>query len=84
MSEGLFFSLAHQALMLTFQLAAPPLLTIFFVGFLTSIIQAATQIHEPTLSFIPKVLALGLILWLTGPWMLHRLLDTTRSLWEHL
>ena len=55
--------------------AAPVLLTVLLVGVLVSVFQAATQINETTLSFVPKVVAAVLVLSLTGPWMVTTLVE---------
>jgi len=75
-------SLGQQALQLALMLAAPMLLVSLAVGLLVGIFQAATQINEMTLSFIPKVLALAATLTLAGPWMLQLLTEFTRRLLE--
>jgi flagellar biosynthesis protein FliQ len=59
--------------------AAPLLLTILAVGLLVSILQAATQINEATLSFIPKLLAVVAVLVIAGPWSLSVLIDYLRG-----
>jgi flagellar biosynthetic protein FliQ len=73
-------SLAQQALQVTLLMAAPPLLAALLMGLLVSVFQAATQINEMTLSFIPKLLAIFVVLVLFGPWMLGILLDYIRGL----
>jgi flagellar biosynthetic protein FliQ len=73
-------SLAQQALQVTLLMAAPPLLAALLTGLLVSVFQAATQINEMTLSFIPKLLAIFVVLVLFGPWMLSVLLDYVREL----
>ena len=73
-------SLAQQALQVTLLMAAPPLLAALLTGLLVSVFQAATQINEMTLSFIPKLLAIFIVLVLFGPWMLGILLDYIRQL----
>ena len=73
-------NLAQQALQVTLLLAAPPLLAALLTGLLVSVFQAATQINEMTLSFIPKLLAIFIVLVLFGPWMLSVLLDYIREL----
>ena len=73
-------SLAQQALQVTLLLAAPPLLAALLTGLLVSVFQAATQINEMTLSFIPKLLAIFVVLVLFGPWMLSIVLDYIREL----
>jgi flagellar biosynthetic protein FliQ len=59
----------------------PLLLVGLVVGLVVSIFQAVTQIQEMTLTFIPKILALGLVLMIAGPWMLGQLLTYTENLW---
>jgi len=63
-------TIAQQALFVTLLLAAPPLLAALLTGLLVSVFQAATQINEMTLSFIPKLLAIFVVLVVFGPWML--------------
>jgi flagellar biosynthetic protein FliQ len=75
-------NLGQQALQLALLLAAPLLLVSLAVGLLIGIFQAATQINEMTLSFIPKLLALAATLTLAGPWMLQLLVEFTRRLLE--
>jgi flagellar biosynthesis protein FliQ len=69
------FTFGQQGLYLLLTVAAPVLLTILGVGLLVSIFQAATQIHEATLSFVPKVIAAVVVLAITGPWMLSTLVE---------
>ena len=77
-------SLGQQALEVTMLIAAPVLLAGLAVGLLVSVFQAATQINEMTLSFIPKLLSMLVALVVAGPWMLHTLLDYMRRLLENL
>ena len=77
-------SLAQQALWVTTLVSAPLLGTALIVGLVVSIFQAATQINEQTLSFIPKLLAMLATLVIAGPWMLQVLLDYMRRLFEGL
>lgn len=72
--------LAMQALMLTLKVSLPFLLAGLIVGLAVSIFQAATQIQEITLTFIPKFVAMGVVLFVAGPWMLDQLLVYTRDL----
>ena len=65
----------QQGLYMLLTVAAPVLLTVLVVGLTVSIFQAATQIHEATLSFVPKVLAAVAVLAIAGPWMLTSLVD---------
>ncbi|MGA7817309.1 flagellar biosynthesis protein FliQ [Caballeronia sp.] len=71
-------SIAHQAMYVGLLLASPLLLTALIVGLVVSLFQAATQINESTLSFIPKLLAVAVMLVIAGPWMLETLLDYMR------
>jgi flagellar biosynthetic protein FliQ len=80
MTPETIITLGQRALELATLLAAPLLLTALIVGVLISLFQAATQINEMTLSFVPKLLAMVLVLLLTGPWMLQLLVDFTRNL----
>jgi flagellar biosynthetic protein FliQ len=77
-------TVGRQALEMTLMLAAPLLLTALAVGLIVGIFQAATQINEMTLSFIPKLLAMAAVLAITGPWMLRTLVEYTRSLIQNI
>ena len=77
-------TLGQQALELTLLLAAPALLAGLAVGLLVSVFQAATQINEMTLSFIPKLVAMLAALVIAGPWMLQLMLDYMHRLLENL
>lgn len=76
--------IAQRALWLMLQLSAPLLLTALAVGLLIGMLQAATQINEMTLSFIPKLVAVGVAIVVAGPWMLRTLVGFTRQLIESL
>jgi flagellar biosynthetic protein FliQ len=66
------------------KVAAPMLLTALLVGFLISLFQAATQIQEPTLSFVPKMIAVAIALLVTGNWVLSELVSFTHQLFAML
>ena len=68
-------TLAHQAMIVALLLAAPLLLVSLVVGLLVSLFQAATQINESTLTFIPKLVAILATLVIAGPWMMATMLD---------
>jgi flagellar biosynthesis protein FliQ len=72
MSPEMVVTVGRQALEMTLMLSAPLLLTALAVGLIVGIFQAATQINEMTLSFIPKLLAMAAVLALTGPWWRQR------------
>jgi flagellar biosynthesis protein FliQ len=76
--------LAHSTLMVTSMIAAPMLLIALVTGLIIGMLQAATQINEATLSFIPKLLLLVLTLFVAGPWILRVLIDFTRSLYANI
>jgi flagellar biosynthetic protein FliQ len=69
------FNFGQQGLYMLLLVAAPILLTVLLVGVVVSVFQAATQINEATLSFVPKVLAAVVVLAVAGPWMLTQLVD---------
>ena len=73
-------SIGQYAIMVMLMVAAPPLLTALAVGLVIGVFQAATQINEMTLSFIPKVIALVLTLVAAGTWMLKTLMNYTEQL----
>ena len=84
MSPETVVTVGRHALEMTLMLAAPLLLTALAVGLIVGIFQAATQINEMTLSFIPKLLAMAAMLALTGPWMLRTLVEYSRNLIESI
>jgi flagellar biosynthetic protein FliQ len=73
-----------RALEMTLMLAAPLLLAALLVGLVVGVFQAATQINEMTLSFIPKLIALAATLAVAGPWMLKLIVSYTRELFESI
>ena len=76
--------LAHRMLLVTTMMAAPLLLIALVTGLVVGMLQAATQINEATLSFIPKLLLLVLTLFAVGPWILRVLIDFTRDLYASI
>ena len=77
-------TLAQQAMELTLMISAPMLLTALVIGLVVSIFQAATQINEMTLSFIPKLLGMFVVLMLTGSWMIGMLVDYVQRLFGNI
>src|SRR5450631_4203793 len=69
------FTLGQQSLYMLLMISAPVLLTVLAVGLIVSVFQAATQIHEATLSFVPKIVAAVAVLAIAGPWMLTSLVE---------
>ena len=80
MTPETVLTVAQQALTVATLLAAPLLLGALVTGVVIGVLQAATQINEMTLSFIPKLLALVVTLVLVGPWMLQEITSFTRNL----
>ncbi|MBQ0713809.1 flagellar biosynthesis protein FliQ [Paraperlucidibaca wandonensis] len=80
MTPDTVIEIGRQAIMVTVLLAAPLLLAALAAGLIIGMFQAATQIQDMTLSFIPKLIVLIVVLGLTGPWMLRTLVDYTREL----
>jgi flagellar biosynthetic protein FliQ len=81
MTSQTVLTLAQEALQVTVLVSAPLLLTALLVGLLVSVFQAATQINEMTLSFIPKLLAMFAALIVTGPWILSLLTEYMQRLY---
>jgi flagellar biosynthetic protein FliQ len=77
-------TLGQQAVEMTLMISAPLLLSALVIGLLVSIFQAATQINEMTLSFIPKLLGIFLALILTGPWMVNTIVDYIQRLFGNI
>ncbi|MEN9416849.1 MAG: flagellar biosynthetic protein FliQ [Pseudomonadota bacterium] len=80
MNAQLVFSTGQQALYLMLMVSAPLLLVVLVVGLVVSIFQAATQINEQTLSFVPKIIAAVAVLALAGPWMMTSLVEYLRRM----
>lgn len=77
-------TLAQGAMEITLVISAPLLLAALITGLVVSILQAATQINEMTLSFIPKLVAMFAVLVVTGPWMLETMVDYMRRLFSQI
>lgn len=77
-------TLGRQGLELTLMLSAPPLLAALVIGLVVSIFQAATQINEATLSFIPKLVGMFVVLIITGPWMVTMMVDYIQRLFNSI
>jgi flagellar biosynthetic protein FliQ len=84
MSPETVMAVGMRALEMTLLLAAPLLLVALVVGLVVGVFQAATQINEMTLSFIPKLIALAATLAIAGPWMLKLIVSYTRELIESI
>ena len=84
MSDTTIISLALQTMLVALKLSAPILATSLVIGFTISLFQSMTQIQEFTLSFVPKLIGVGIALLVCGNWMLHTLMDFTVDLFESL
>lgn len=84
MTEELVIKLGQDALRTTAMVAAPMLLGTLVIGLVVSIFQALTQINEATLTFVPKMIIIAIILIFAGPWMLDLLQNYTITLFESI
>lgn len=84
MTPETVITIGQQAMQVTVLLAAPMLLAVLAVGLVVGMFQAATQINELTLSFVPKLIVAVLVLILTGSWMLQTMMDYVRGLVESI
>lgn len=84
MTPDVVMAVGQRALEIMLLLAMPLLLVALVVGLLVGVFQAATQINEMTLSFIPKLLAMAVVMAVAGPWMLKVLVSYTRELFESI
>lgn len=84
MNEATVTAIATKAMSIAFKVSAPTLLAALVVGIIVSVLQAATQIQEMTLTFVPKMLAIALVLLIAGPWMMRTMADYARELFSIL
>ena len=84
MNEGTVTQLAVQAMTVALKVSGPFLVAGLVVGLLVSIFQAATQIQEVTLTFVPKMIAVGVVVIVAGPWMLDQLVVYTAELYRSI
>lgn len=84
MTPDVVMTVGQHALEMTLMLAAPLLLAALITGLVVGAFQAATQINEMTLSFIPKLIVMALTIVITGPWMLKMMVSYTRELFESI
>lgn len=80
MSDTDVIEIAMQTMMVALKLSAPILLSALTVGFAVSLFQSMTQIQEFTLAFVPKLVAVGVAMLVSGNWMLHTLVNFTQDL----
>ena len=84
MTDASITEIGMQAMLLTTKLAAPILLTALVVGLLIGMLQSATQLQEPTIAFVPKFIALAIVLLLSGNWMLSEAVGFTHQLFDQI
>lgn len=84
MNQDVVINLSMQAMQLAFKVALPLLLVGLVIGLAVSVFQAVTQIQEQTLTFIPKIVGMGLVLVIAGPWMLGELVAYTQQLYSSI
>jgi len=84
MTADSVIDLAQQALRVTLLVAGPMLLAGMLVGLLISIVQAATQINEMTMTFVPKIVVVMLVMVLTLPWMIAQMMAFTRGIFARI
>ena len=84
MTIGEITALLQQGILQVLMMAAPLLLSALVVGLVVAVLQATTSIHEQTLTFVPKVLTLLVVLALLGGWMFSNLGEYTRNLFERI
>jgi flagellar biosynthesis protein FliQ len=84
MTDSDIISIALQTMLVALKLSAPILVTSLVIGFTISLFQSMTQIQEFTLSFVPKLIGVGIALLVCGNWMLHTLVDFTVDLFNSI
>jgi flagellar biosynthesis protein FliQ len=83
-NQDVVINVGMQAMQLAFKVSMPLLLVGLVVGLLVSVFQAVTQIQEQTLTFIPKIVAMGVVLVIAGPWMLSEVVTYTQQLYSSI
>ena len=84
MTDTAIIEIALQTMLVALKLSAPILVTSLVIGFAVSLFQSVTQIQEFTLSFVPKLLGVGVALLLCGNWMMHTLVSFTQDLFARI
>jgi flagellar biosynthetic protein FliQ len=83
-NQDVVINVGMQAMQLAFKVAMPLLLVGLVIGLVVSVFQAVTQIQEQTLTFIPKVVGMGVVLVIAGPWMLSEIITYTQELYSSI
>lgn len=84
MTEHAILQLAANAMMTGAKIGAPIMITAMVVGLVVSLFQSVTQIQEPTLTFVPKLVVVGLVIMVSGHWMLGEFISYTHSLFASI
>lgn len=84
MSQGEILTICKDAVMTALMLAAPFLIASILIGIIISVFQAATQIHEQTITFVPKILATGALMIFLGSWLISVITSFTRHIFEYM
>lgn len=84
MDQDTVIQLAQQAMMLAMKVGGPLMLVGLAIGLIVSVFQAVTQIQEQSLSFIPKIVGVAVVIVVGGPWMLNQLLGYTEDLYRNI
>ncbi len=82
MTDAAVLDIARQAMVISLKLAGPILLVALVIGTIISLFQAITQVQEMTLTFVPKVMGIAVVLTLSGGWMLSEMVEFTRELYD--
>jgi flagellar biosynthesis protein FliQ len=83
-NQDVVINVGMQAMQLAFKISMPLLLVGLVIGLLVSVFQAVTQIQEQTLTFIPKIVGMGVVLVIAGPWMLSEVVTYTQQLYSSI
>lgn len=84
MTEQAIMDIGMKTIWVAIMVASPALLTVLIVGLVVSIFQAATQINEQTLSFIPKVVVMTIAIAICGPWIIQTMMEFTMQLFNEI
>jgi len=84
MNQDVVINIAMQAMQLAFKVSMPLLLSGLVIGLVVSVFQAVTQIQEQTLTFIPKIVGMAVVLVVGGPWMLSQVVAYTEQLYSSI
>jgi flagellar biosynthesis protein FliQ len=84
MTQDVVINVALEGMQVAFKIAMPILLVGLVIGLVISVLQAVTQIQEQTLSFIPKIVGMAVVMVVMGPWMLNQLPKWTQQLWASI